>query len=97
MVIWSILRPLFVWPFGIFYDTLVYFSRFGMLYHEKSGNPDVDHVAKAKSLFPGLKSVENRVFISILMALIFITQENGINNSIGLLGARGRSRQTRER
>jgi hypothetical protein len=27
-----------VWPFGIFYGYLVYFSRFGMLYQEKSGN-----------------------------------------------------------
>jgi hypothetical protein len=33
--IWYILRPL-----GIFYGYLVYlFSRFGMLYLEKSGNP----------------------------------------------------------
>jgi hypothetical protein len=28
-----------LWPFGIFYDYLVHFSRFGMLYQEKSGNP----------------------------------------------------------
>jgi hypothetical protein len=26
-------------PFGIFYGNLVYFSRFGMLHREKSGNP----------------------------------------------------------
>jgi hypothetical protein len=26
-------------PFGIFYGYLVYFSRFGILYQEKSGNP----------------------------------------------------------
>jgi hypothetical protein len=32
--IWYIL-----WPFGIIYGNLVYFSRFGMLYKEKSGNP----------------------------------------------------------
>jgi hypothetical protein len=31
--IWYIL-----WSFGIFYGHLVYFSRFGMLYEEKSGN-----------------------------------------------------------
>jgi hypothetical protein len=30
----SILRP-----FGIFYGHLEYFSRFGVLYEEKSGNP----------------------------------------------------------
>jgi hypothetical protein len=42
IAIWSILRPI-----GIFYGHLVhfvviwyrYFSRFGMLYREKSGNP----------------------------------------------------------
>jgi hypothetical protein len=28
-----------LWPFGTFYCYLVYFSRFGMLYGEKSGNP----------------------------------------------------------
>jgi hypothetical protein len=28
--------------FGIFYGYLVYFSRFGMLYQEKSGNPGSD-------------------------------------------------------
>jgi hypothetical protein len=27
-------------PFGLFCGHLVYFPRFGMLYHEKSGNPD---------------------------------------------------------
>jgi hypothetical protein len=32
--IWHIL-----WPFGIFYPVLVHFTRFGMLYQEKSGNP----------------------------------------------------------
>jgi hypothetical protein len=31
-----------VCPFGIFAVSLVYFSRFGMLYQEKSGNPDYD-------------------------------------------------------
>jgi hypothetical protein len=53
MTIWNILRP-----FGIFYGhlvyfvsiwyifvvILVYFSRFGMLCKEKSGNPEVDYV-----------------------------------------------------
>jgi hypothetical protein len=34
---WKILHIL--WPFGIFFGYFVYFSRFGMLYHEKSGNP----------------------------------------------------------
>jgi hypothetical protein len=35
MVIWYIL-----WPFGTFYGYLVYFSRFGILRHEQSGNPE---------------------------------------------------------
>jgi hypothetical protein len=34
MAIWPIL-----YPFDIFFDYLVYFSRYGMLYKEKSGNP----------------------------------------------------------
>jgi hypothetical protein len=29
-----------LWPFGIFCGHLVYFPRFGILYQEKSGNPD---------------------------------------------------------
>jgi hypothetical protein len=28
-----------LWHFGIFCGDLVYFPRFGILYHEKSGNP----------------------------------------------------------
>jgi hypothetical protein len=41
MTIWSIVGPLgiFFRPFVIFYGHLAYFSRFGMLYEEKSGNP----------------------------------------------------------
>jgi hypothetical protein len=35
VVVWDIL-----WSFGTFCGYLVYFSRFGMLYREKSGNPD---------------------------------------------------------
>jgi hypothetical protein len=27
-----------MWPFDIFYEYLVHFPRFGMLYQEKSGN-----------------------------------------------------------
>jgi hypothetical protein len=33
--IWYIVRS-----FGIFYGHLVYFPRFGMLYQDKSGNPE---------------------------------------------------------
>jgi hypothetical protein len=38
VAIWYVLLPFG----GIFYGYLVYFSRFGMLYQEKSGNPDVE-------------------------------------------------------
>jgi hypothetical protein len=42
--IWNILRPIgiFIWPFVIQWSFGVYFSRFGILYHEKSGNPASD-------------------------------------------------------
>jgi hypothetical protein len=35
-------RSVFLRPFGIFYCHLVYFSRFGILHQEKSGNPIAD-------------------------------------------------------
>jgi hypothetical protein len=38
VAIWYIL-----WPFGIFCGHLVCFSRFGMFYQEKSGNPGSSH------------------------------------------------------
>jgi hypothetical protein len=31
-----------LWSFGILFDDLAHFSRYGMLYQEKSGNPDRD-------------------------------------------------------
>jgi hypothetical protein len=39
--IWSIFAAIgnILWPFGIFCGSLVYFSRFGILDREKSGNP----------------------------------------------------------
>jgi hypothetical protein len=36
MAIWNIL-----WRLGIFYDHLVHFVSFGIMYQEKSGNPDL--------------------------------------------------------
>jgi hypothetical protein len=41
--IWSVFQPfgIFCEHFGILYSYLVCFSRFGMLYIEKSGNPVV--------------------------------------------------------
>jgi hypothetical protein len=43
---WSILRSFVIGillTFGIVRGNLVYFPRFGILYQEKSGNPDVEH------------------------------------------------------
>jgi hypothetical protein len=40
----AISSQLISWTFGMFYCYLVYFSRFGMLYQEKSGNPDPETV-----------------------------------------------------
>jgi hypothetical protein len=38
-------------PFGIFRGNLVYLTRFGILYQEKSGNPASTHVLERKKLF----------------------------------------------
>jgi hypothetical protein len=35
-----------VWSFGILFDDLAHFSRYGMLYQEKSGNPDRNNAPK---------------------------------------------------
>jgi hypothetical protein len=46
MAIWSILHTAIWyiwWPFGIFHGCMIYFSRFGMLYQEKSGIPGFEN------------------------------------------------------
>jgi hypothetical protein len=64
MAIWSIFSPfgLFTairyiallfgifhcYVFGIFYGYLVYFSRFGMFFHDKSGNPELNDSLQEK-------------------------------------------------
>jgi hypothetical protein len=49
--IWYIL-----WPFGILFGYLVHFSRFGMLYREKSGNPgpELSPATNCSGFFPPL-------------------------------------------
>jgi hypothetical protein len=44
MAIWSNFRTFWyiLCHFGIIYGHLVYFSSFGIIYHEKSGNPGYD-------------------------------------------------------
>jgi hypothetical protein len=61
MSIWSIFRP-----FGIFSPSLVHFTRFGLLYQEKSGNPDdlSDHKSFAISL--GCKAQLSLILLSSL-------------------------------
>jgi hypothetical protein len=36
---WNLNCWCMLWPFGILFYNLVYFSRFGILYHERYGNP----------------------------------------------------------
>jgi hypothetical protein len=38
-----------LWAFGIVRGNLVYFSRFGILYQEKSGNPAAIHCFQKQS------------------------------------------------
>jgi hypothetical protein len=40
------------WPFHTIYGHLVYFSRFGMLYQEKSGNPEMPVILVNKVVDP---------------------------------------------
>jgi hypothetical protein len=40
-----------LWPFGIFCGHLVYFPCFGILYQEKSGNPDPTEVQESRVRF----------------------------------------------
>jgi hypothetical protein len=47
MVIWFILWTFgLLWIFGILFGNLVYFSLFGMLYQEKSGDPGLFVIIK---------------------------------------------------
>jgi hypothetical protein len=50
------------WPFGTFLEILVYFSRFSMLYQEKSGNPGYK-CCRSSSEFGNLKrdALRNRI------------------------------------
>jgi hypothetical protein len=47
MSIWSIFRP-----FGTFSPVLVHFTRFGVLYQEKSGNPAAADFPRFRWLSP---------------------------------------------
>jgi hypothetical protein len=65
----------FLWPFGIysklfgiFYGYLVYFSRFGMLYQEKSGNPGLQVFR-----LPG-KRIVHRYVYKYVVALLMLTK-----------------------
>jgi hypothetical protein len=39
-----------LWTFGIYRGNLVYFSRIGILYQEKSGNPETDPICNFESV-----------------------------------------------
>jgi polyferredoxin len=47
-------------PFGTFYGNLVYFSRFGMLYRDKSGNPGRENGVELVNLAVSAQQV-NRI------------------------------------
>jgi hypothetical protein len=59
MAIWNILRT-----FVIFYDHLVHFSGFGIMYHEKSGNPAFDSLYSAKNYSAKYKVCIQRISAS---------------------------------
>jgi hypothetical protein len=58
-LVYFIARRYILWPFGIFLAIWYIFSRFGMLYKEKSGNPDFLflrlHSKKRRNSFVGYK------------------------------------------
>jgi hypothetical protein len=65
-VIWSILRPLGIFSgylFGIIYDYLVYFPRFGMLYQKKSGIPCSIHFLLNETLMKISMSKQNAIWL----------------------------------
>jgi hypothetical protein len=82
MAIWSIL-----WPFGIFYGYLAYFSRFGMLYQEKSGNPYLDPLLRSWVTTPSLlKYTTPRAAKCVLKTKIFSsTTKNALVGKIFLI------------
>jgi hypothetical protein len=43
-----------LWIFGIVRGNLVYISRFGILYQEKSGNPDQEPILRSRFTTPAL-------------------------------------------
>jgi hypothetical protein len=45
-----------LFTFSIVRGNLVHFSRFGILYQEKSGNPGPEHIPKFKEIFLWLRS-----------------------------------------
>jgi hypothetical protein len=53
------------WPLGLFWGHLVYFPRFGMFHHEKSGNPD------SYNLFYGRNA---RVKIKVKLSAVCVSQ-----------------------
>jgi hypothetical protein len=58
-----------LWAFGIFYRHLIYFSRFGMLYQEKSGNPGLKKQLPTCGTVRGVQTgaLRNALFLSNLL------------------------------
>jgi hypothetical protein len=70
MSIRNILRPL-----GIFCHGLEYFSRFGIFYQEKFGNPALDHAAKGTKLTSDRSILVHSIHSRTLLRGRFIEQK----------------------
>jgi hypothetical protein len=46
MLVYFMVFSYILWTFGIVPGNLLYFSRFGILYEKKSGNPDGDQIGR---------------------------------------------------
>jgi hypothetical protein len=62
-----------LWTFGIFCGRLVYFSRFGLLYQKKSGNPAAHFFKPIHLIFV---PVTRNFFMNVKCGLTFQIQSN---------------------
>jgi hypothetical protein len=65
-----------LWTFGVISSNLVYFSRFGILYKGKSGNPGLDGSSRLISLliFPGCDKVRKEC--SLIQKITYLFRDH---------------------
>jgi hypothetical protein len=66
-----------LWTFGIVRGNLVYFSRFGIMYREKSGNPETNRRRRGRTSFRFFSILKIQQFekkISSMKSLIFVLE-----------------------